>query len=239
MKQTILACLGAAVLLADVNGIPPRKSSSDYPAHEAAGGMTLAAALLTPAEGRNVFTADLDRAGYLVFEVAVYPDPGGQFDMAPDQFTLRANTTGTIIASVPPDATVERIYHGKSASAPQVPGKLNVSTTTVIGYESGSPGRRGGVYAGQSTSVGVGGPPPDAPPPPPPSGASQPPVSRDQLLAELTAREFPDTKVTAAVAGYLYFPKPDVKPKTGFYELTYTPADRSGERIELQVPAKK
>jgi len=235
MHRTLLVCLAVAALLADTNGIPPRKSSADYPAHQAAGDVTMGAVLLTPAEIKNAFTADLDRAGYLVFEIAIYPANGAQIDLGPDQFTLRPNPTGSILATVAPNAIVDRMYHGKT-SAPQVPGRVNVTTTTVIGYESGGgPNRRGGVYAGQSASVGIGDPPPS---PPAPAAGPNLPIDRDQLLAELTAREFPETKATTPVAGYLYFPKPDAKPKSGSYELTYTPADRSGERIVLQVPAK-
>jgi hypothetical protein len=230
VRQPVLICAAAAIFFADANGIPPRKSNADYPAHQTSGDLTIGAAILTPAEIRNVFTADLDHAGYLVFEVAAYPANGAQVDLGPGQFTLRANPTGSIAATVAPDAIVEQMFHGKTP-APQVPGKVNVSTTTEIGYESGSPGRRGGIYTGQSVNVGVGQPPPQ----PAPTGGSKPKVDRDQLLAELTAREFPETKAAAPVAGYLYFPKPDRKPKSGAYELTYTPADRSGDQIVLQV----
>jgi len=237
MQRTLLVCLAAAALFADTNaGIPPRKNTTDYPAHETAGGVTMGAALLTPAEIRDVFTADLDHAGYLVFEAAIYPGKDTQIDLGPDQFTLRAGGSGSILATQSPDTIVNKMYHGKS-SAPQIPGKVNVTTTTVVGWESGGPNRRGGVYAGQGTAVGVGDPPPGSPPAPAPPKPG-PQIDRDQLLAELTAREFPETKATAPVAGYLYFPKPDAKPKTGTYELTYTPADRSGERIVLQVTAK-
>jgi hypothetical protein len=234
MKRTLLVCLAATGLFADVTGIPPRKTPDSYPTHETAGGVTLAAALLTPAEGRTVFIADLDRAGYLIFEVALYPASGQQIGLGPDQFTLRANPTGSILATLAPGTIVDRMMPPKK-TAPQVPSPVNVSSTTVIGYDSGGAGRRGGVYAGESTNVGIGNPPPQ---PPPPAAGSKPTIDRDQLVAELTAREFPETKATAPVAGYLYFPKSDAKPKNGFYELTYTPLDRSGERIILQVPAK-
>jgi len=236
MQRTLLLFLAAAALFADSAGIPPRKNVTDYPAHESAAGTTPAAALLPSAEIRSVFAADLDHAGYLVFEVAVYPQNGVQIDLGPDQFTLRANSSGSILASLSPDAIVNKMYHGKG-SAPQAPGKVAVTTTTVVGWESGGQNRRGGVYAGQGTAVGVGDPPPGSAPLPAPPGPN-PPVDRDQLLAELTAREFPETKATAPVAGYLYFPKADSKPKSGFYELTYTPSDRSAGRIVLQVPAK-
>jgi hypothetical protein len=232
MKRSLLTCLAAAALLADTNGIPPRKSSADYPARQTEADVTLAAALLSPAEAKKVFTADLDRAGYLVFEVAVYAEHGAQIDLAPDQFTLRIVNDKTIVPTSTPDSIVESMFKGKR-STPQIPDKVQVYNTATIGYESGGPGRKGGVYTGGSTTVAVGNPP-AAPPPTSPNA----PVDRDALLAELTAREFPATRADSAVAGYLYFAKPQAKPKNGVYELMYIFSGLNGRNIVLQVPAK-
>lgn len=234
MKRSLLVCIAAAALLADgTGGIPPRNRDSDYPAHQTTGDLTLAAALLSPAEAKKVFTADLDRAGYLVFEVAAYPGNGAQIDLAPDQFTLRSANDTAIVPTSSPDSIVEAMYKGKRTT-PQVPGKVAVYNTATIGYESGGPGRRGGVYAGGSTTVGVGNPP-VAPPPP---SSSNPQVDRDTLLAELSAREFPTVKTSTPVAGYLYFVKPGGRPRNGVYELTYIFSGLNGQNIVLQVPAK-
>jgi hypothetical protein len=235
MKRSFLVCIAAAALLADGNGgIPPRNKSSDYPAHQTTGDLTLSAELLSPAEAKKVFTADLDHAGYLVFEVAAFPENGAQIDVAPDQFTLRSANDTAIVPTSSPDSIVEAMYKGKRSTVPRVPGKVQVYNTATIGYESGGPGRRGGVYTGGSTTVGVGNPP--APPPTPAS--SKPAVDRDTLFAELSAREFPGARTSTPVAGYVYFAKPGTRPKNGVYELTYIFSGLNGQNIVLQVPAK-
>jgi hypothetical protein len=179
-----------------------------------------------------VFTADLDHAGFLVFEVAAYPANGAQIDLAPDQFTLRIANDPAIVPTSSPDSIIEAMYKGKRPTS-QTPGKVQVYNTGNIGYESGTPGRRGGMYGGAGTAVSVG----DAPGPPPPSPAP-PTIDRDTLQVELAAREFPNAKATDPVAGYLYFAKPQAKPKNGVYELTCTMGHVNGGQIVVAVPAK-
>jgi hypothetical protein len=234
MKRFLLACLAASTLFADGNGgIPPRPRSTDYPVQQTTDGLTLAAALLTPAEAKKVFTADLDRAGFLVFEVAAYPAEGARLDVSPDQLTLSLGKEGTLLATSSPEAVVEAMYQGKR-STPQAPGKVQVYNTATVGYETGSAGRRGGLYAGGGTEVGVGDP---GAAPVPPSSPSQPRIDRDSLQVELASREFPSTAAAGPVAGYLYFEK-TVKPRNGAYELRFIRTGVSGQRMVLPVPAK-
>jgi hypothetical protein len=239
MKRPLLACLAAAALFADGNGgIPPRPSSAGYPVQRALDNLTLAAALLTPAEAKKVFAADLDRAGFLVFEAAAYPGGGAPMDLSPDQFTLMAGAGGTLLATSSPDAIVEAMYPRKP-STPRAPGKVQVSNTATIGYETGSAtgnaGRRSGVYTGGGTAVAVGDP---GAAPPPPSSPSQPPMDRDSLRVELASREFPNATAAGPAAGYLYFAKPRSRPKNGVYELRVVLSGVSGRQIVLPVPAK-
>ncbi|HMD71362.1 MAG TPA: hypothetical protein VKF41_08460 [Bryobacteraceae bacterium] len=234
MRRFLLACLAAAALFGGGSGgIPPRPRSTDYPVQRTSDGLTLAAALLTPAEAKKVFTADLDHAGFLVFEVAAYPADGVRADLSPDQFTMSPGTGGVIEPTSPPEAIVEAMYEGKR-STPQAPGKVQVSSSSTIGYETGSGGRRGGVYAGSGTEVSVGDP--GAIPAPPPS-PSQPPIDRDSLQVDLASRELPGTTAAGPVAGYLYFWK-TFKPKKGVYELKFTSTGVNGREIVLPVPAK-
>ena len=238
MKRSLLTCLAAGALLAGgKDGIPPRARSADYPAQRASGDITIAAALLTPSEAKQVFTADLDHAGFLVFEVAAYPAGGAQVELSPNQFTLRTVNDPAMLATSSPDSIVEAMYRGKR-STPQTPGKVQVYNTATIGYESGGAAgtgnRRGGVYAGGGTAVGIGNPGPGAAPQPP----SNPPVDRDTLQVELAGREFPDTQVTAPVAGYLYFTKPRAKPRNGVYQLTLNLSGLGGQQVVVPVPAK-
>src|SRR5271169_2511825 len=78
----------SAMLWAGQNGIRPRPTPDDYPAREKATGFTLAAAVLTPEQVKKRFATDLNR-GYLVVEVAVYPDPGHEVAMAARDFLAR------------------------------------------------------------------------------------------------------------------------------------------------------
>lgn len=235
MKHSILAFVAAATLFGgDSGGIPPRPHVTDYPVQRTLDGLTLAAALLTPAEAKTVFTADPDRAGFLVFEVAAYPVEGSRADVSPDQFTLPLGAARELEATLSPEAIVEAMYQGKR-STPQAPGKVQVYNSATIGYETGSGGRRGGVYAGGGTAVGVGDP---GAAPTPPSTPAKPSIDRDTLQVELAAREFPNTTASGPVAGYLYFRK-SFKPKGGVYELTFNMSGVGGGQIVLPVPAKK
>ncbi len=233
MKRFFLACLAASTLFAGGSGgIPPRPHSTDYPVQRTADGLTLAAALLTPAETKTVFGADLDRAGFLVFEVAAYPAGDAPIEVSPDQFTLPI-PGGALLATSSPQTIVETMYHG-SHPAPHLPGNVQIYNTTDVGYENGG-GRRGGVYAGGATTVGIGRP---GPAPTPSAQSSKPAPDRDTLEVELVSREFPNAAGIAPVAGYLYFEKPRIKPKDGVYELNFTATGLSGKRIILPVPAK-
>jgi hypothetical protein len=233
MKRFFPICLAACAAFAQGSGgIAPRLQSADYPVRKTSGDLTVAAAMLTPAEAKKVFTADLDRAGFLVFEVAAYPEKGAQIDLGPDQFTLRIVNDPAILSSSTPEAIIAVMYKGKP-STPQMPDKVHVYTTANVGYESGGAGRRGGVYAGGGTAVGVG----DAPYPTAPPSTAPAPVDRDTLQVQLAAREFPNTKATEAVAGYLYFSKPQTKPKNGVYQLTFHGSGLNSQPIALDVPA--
>ena len=238
MKRSLLICLAAGALLAGgKDGIPPRARSADYPAQQASGDVTIAAALITPAEAKQVFTADLDHAGFLVFEVAAYPANGAQIELSPNQFTLRIVNDPAMLATSSPDSIVEAMYKGKR-STPQAPGKVQVYNTATIGYDSGGAAgtgnRRGGVYAGGGTAVGIGDPGPTVAPQAP----SNPPVDRDTLQVELAGREFPDTKAADPVAGYLYFVRPRAKPRDGVYQLTLNLSGLNGGQIVVPVPVK-
>jgi hypothetical protein len=235
MRRSLLAFLAASALFADGSGgIPPRPRGADYPVQRTSDNLTLAAALLTPAEAKKVFTADLDRSGFLVFEVAAYPAEGARIELAPDQFTLSLGAgDGTLLATSSPEAIVEAMYQGQRPT-PQAHGKVQVYNSATIGYETGSGGRRGGVYAGGGTAVGIGDPG-AAPPPSPPARSA---IDRDSLQVALAAREFPNTTAARPVAGYLYFEKPRFKPKNGVYELKFIMTGMGGRQIVLPVPVK-
>jgi hypothetical protein len=99
MKPGILVGVIAGMALAAGGGIRPRGSSADYPAHETTGGVTIGAAVVPSDQVRKVFATDLNSGGYLVIEVAVYPDAGREIDLSAGDFMLRAGAdSGTMRA---------------------------------------------------------------------------------------------------------------------------------------------
>jgi hypothetical protein len=77
MKCVGLICLLASLLLAgDAGGIRPRESSADYTAHQTVSGVTFAAAVIPPDQVKKLFATDLNAGGYIVIELAIYPEAG-------------------------------------------------------------------------------------------------------------------------------------------------------------------
>jgi hypothetical protein len=63
MNRLAFVCVAAVTLMAQGRqGIRPRPNASDYPAHEAIAGTTIAAVVLSPDEVRNLFATDLHKA---------------------------------------------------------------------------------------------------------------------------------------------------------------------------------
>ena len=216
---------------ANTSGIAPRASAADYPVHGSAPGVTVAAAVLTPAQVKKLFPMNLDSAGYVVVEVGIFPEAGGQITVDTDQFRLQVGDDRTMRRSMSPSEIMADRRGGKKSSQPKLPGSnLPVSTTATIGYESGGPYNRGGVYGGASTTVGRD--PYGYPPPPDPRVSNRP--DSDDIERELVDKELAMGKTTVPVAGYLYFPKPRQKQKNPSYDLTYK---NEGAVVHLAIPA--
>ena len=259
----LLPLLTAAVLMAgDVPGIPPR-AAAEYAAHSSANGVTLAASVVPAERVKKLFSKDLDRAGYIVVEVAVIPESGTTADFGSDEFTLKVGTDTTILAA----QTAKTVAGGekpKVASKTTVPppGNVHVYNTETIGYESGGYGRKGGVYTESDTGVAVGGRPggydprcdptaagdpraggdprtgrypADCAPMPDPQGPKAP-KDTSGLRQELEDKALPEGRTATAVAGYLYFIRPSAKQKNPDYQLTWY---RVAGEIKLTLPAVK
>jgi hypothetical protein len=207
MKLFLLACLAVAALLAGAgSGIPPLLLSTSYPVHQTVDNLTLAAALLSPAQASKVFGADIDGVGFLVFEVAAYPAEGARIDLSPDQFTLSVPEDGTLLATSSPEAVVQAMFKGKRPDA-RAPRKAPVSNPDGAGDGAAGTGRPG----------------------------SLPPLDRDGWLVGLADREFPDTTATRPVAGYLYFARPRFKSQYGLHQLELILIGWKGRRIVLPL----
>lgn len=234
MKRSCFLVLAAMLMQAGpADGIRPRASASDYPAHETANGVTVAAAALAPDQVRKLFATDLNKAGYLVFEVAVYPEQGKTVDLDSGDFLLKIGADANVLRAASPQA-VASASRQKNTPAARNGKDVNVYPTADVGYESGgydpvTGGRTHGWYTGAGVAVGPGNPQdPNAPPPP---GASD----RDQWAKqrELEDKALPVGKVTQAVAGYLYFPKSSGKNRNTVFNLDWY-SDTA--KLSLPVP---
>ena len=246
MRPAFLLTVAAPLLFAQSGGIPVRPSPTDYATRNLVDGITLAASVVPPDQLRKLFSKDLNREGYVVVEVAVFPESGAPLDISPDEFTMKVGAEGTILTTRSPAAIAAGDKKTTTASSkpPQLPGDVHVYNTATIGYESrtnGPYGRQGGVYTGTGTTVAVGNPP--YPPDGYPNGGPSPqPVPRGAkpdwttLKQELESQELPAGRTALPVAGYLYFLKPSSKEKRPDYELVWY---RTAGQIRLSIPSPK
>jgi hypothetical protein len=231
MRQIFYLTVIAGLLAAagDETGVRPRPSPSDYAAHAVAGGVTVAAAVVPRDQVSKLFATDLNRDGYLVLEVAIFPENGSEFQLADRDFLLVAGSDGATIRPSSPDAIGARYDRKHKPPDPGRRGNIQVYNTAEIGYESGTYNgqRQHGVYTGTGVGVGVGDPGPMAAPP-----ASSGPDGYE-IRQELEGKSLPQGRMDHAVAGFLYFPKPSGKAGKAGYRLTWYGTDN---QVHLTVP---
>jgi len=231
MKRVLSMPLVAALAIAG-SGLAPRGGPSEYPAHASAGRLTVAAAAVSADQAKKIFGARIDQAGYLVFEVALYPEPGSEANVSSGDFALRLGTDGAIMRAAEPDVVAATVIPDPALKAPPTPSRLPVYVEVTMGRQAGDPyGRNGGVYNDQG--IGVGNYP--SPPPPPPNTAAKD-RTRGQLEQSLADKQLPAGRITQPVAGYLYFPKPNGRTRKDGFQLTWF--GESGQ-AKLTVPPAK
>jgi len=209
-------CICSLALCADT-GITPRASSSDYPVHESAKTVTIAAAIVPPDQVKKMFSAAISDQ-YVVIEVAVYPQDGHTFNIDSHDFALRVAGRLTQ-AEKPRDVAPWPEKRGPAANSP-----VDVTTETGVVYSRSSDpinGRRQGV--GTYSGVGVSNYPRPQDPQQNPSGSGRDPHVEEKVLD----KALPEGETTKAVAGYLYFPQYTKKKKTDAVELEYSKDDVS------------
>lgn len=224
MKLRILlfCCLLSTVIGWAGDGIPPRGSAEDYKAHEVSGKVAVGAAYVTPAQVRKLFGEDLDKKGYVAFEVGMFPIGDVEVSVSPDDFKLRQGPDGAITRAATPHMVAGDAYPAAKPDT-QLPG--HIYTTQTVDVVTGSNGKTA-VYTGTTVSNR----PPPAPPPSPTS-----PSNSGALEQRLDEKSLPDVVTKRAVAGYVLFPKP-TGDKHADYELMYFGLDG---QISLKLsPAK-
>jgi hypothetical protein len=227
MKR-ILSLPTVALLAMAASGLAPRGGPSEYPAHASAGQLTVAAAAVSVDQAKKIFGARIDQAGYLVFEVALYPEPGSEATVSLGDFALRLGADGNSVRAAEPEVVAAATIPDHILGQPESQGNVNVSTSS--GHPSTDIGPKGGV----SNSQGIGVTSyPDAPPPP---NAGAKAAARKRLDQSLASKQLPTGRITQPVAGYLYFPKPSGRARKDGFELSW-----SGEngQAKLTVPPGK
>ena len=203
------------------DGIPPRGSADDYPAHQVSGKIAIGAAYVSPAQAKKLFGDDLDKRGYLVFEVGIFPIGDTEAQSSPDEFRLKGKA-GTVTRAATPHMVADDVQPQRSPDT-GIPGNVHVQTAEAVGVISAPYGQHG-VYT--ASSVGVTNyPPPQQPPPARSAGY-------DKLEQQVEEKSLPDIKTKRAVAGYLFFPKPSGD-KHADYELLYLGTDG---QVSLKLP---
>ena len=236
LRTAVWGGFGALVAVAQTgSGVHPRSAPTDYNVFQKTGTAAYAASLLPANQVKNLFAVDISK-DYLVFEVACYPTASNMVSVHPDDFLIKTGSHGEFVHRS--DAvTVASLIQQKNSPRPHPGGRdTEVYTSANIGYESGTDpytGRRvHGVYTGGGVGVGTG--PPEPPPPLPPGSTPQ---DRAILESQLSDKALPSGSFSAPIAGFVYFPKKEIKKRTnGAYDLEYM-SDSSGH-VKLQVPAK-
>jgi len=228
---SLCALLALAMAFAG-DGVPPRGSAEDYAAYDVSGKIAIGASYVTPAQARKIFGEDLDKRGYVVFEVGMFPTGDKEADISPDDFKLRQGQDSSVTRAATPHMVASDV-HQTSPDNADVPSKVHVYTADTVGVYQGSNGQHG-VYTGTSATV-TNYPPPQRPPQAGQSG------SNDKLEQVVEEKSLPDMKTRRAVAGYVFFPKAPApknqKDKHTDFELMYFGIDGQVS-LKLSAPAK-
>lgn len=232
MKRTLcLAALAATVFAADRGGVRPRTNANDYPAHETARDVSVAAAVISPDQAKSLFSTDLSQ--YVVLEVGLFPAANQTIDVNSGDFSLRVGAQGDIVRAANPHAMAAA--NQRKNSPPPARGRdITLYPTATVGVATGpdpvTGQRRRGVYTETGVGVGIGDP--GYPQPPRPGSTDR---DREVMNQELSDKMLPDGPSDAPVAGYLYFRIPP-KARTSALELQYTAP--SG-RVRVLLPSAR
>lgn len=230
-RLTLVTVTISTLTWAQTPGMRPLPDASNYPVHDHLPGATMAAGAVSSARLKAVFGSNIYK-GYIVIEVAVFPDPNEHLALSQRDFVLKIGETGELLRPSAP-STIAFAIDEKNHPSRTVDMRPQVDMTVrgTIGYDSAgtynpsSGKRQGTVYAGSEVDVATGARRPTQ------ARANSGPRVGD-MVTELEARALPETTVSQPVAGYLYFIPPKKKPN-GNYNLDYS---IDAGRLKLSVP---
>jgi hypothetical protein len=238
MKQAVLSLLlSAGLLMAGSPGIRPRADAASYAVHTEQADFSIGTVLIPPEQAKKMFKLDLNRAGYVVLEVGVFPTPGKDVDLYPSDFMLFVGDKSAPLRPVSADTVAEVVAGRQDPPRIRTPGEVNTSAGISVGhgtYQDPVTGRRtSGTATETDAGVGIGGPAPqpcrgyncESTTPVPPTTQPSSTQTANTVSQDLWEKSLPDGKTVHAVAGYLYFPKPPRKAKDATWELRYANAD--------------
>ncbi len=238
MKWVVLLFLSFTLpLVAASPGIRPRADAASYPSSRSEADFSIGAWLIPPEQAKKMFKLDLNRAGYVVVEIGVFPASGKDIDLYPTDFTLYVGDKLAAQRPVSSDTIAEILAGRPEPPRPSSRSGVNSSVGASIGhasYPDPVTGRRtSGTITETEAGVGVGGPAPqpcrgfdcDQNAPVPPVSQPSPTQNANTVSQDLWEKSLPDGKTAHPVAGYLYFPKPSRKAKDAVWELRYENAD--------------
>ena len=188
-----LLCAAALPALAsEREGVVPLGQARDYPHHLDQEDFSVGVKILSSADIKRLFASTLDD-GYIVLELAIYPNDGKLVEVSEKQFILHDDDNRDY-ARAASAAEVARVLQ-KSNAKPE--GRdLTVYPQVGIGYSTGDRYRRGGWQT--STGVGV------AVEPQTPQASTD--ADRKTMETELQEKGLPRGTLAKPAAGYLYFP---------------------------------
>jgi hypothetical protein len=216
----------ASVVSAGPRGTVPKASAGEYRAHAQRNGIGVGASLLSFDQVMKTFnSSDIDRS-CLVVEVALYPEQDNPLPVSMDDFALQVPGNDTIIRPYSARAVATTIEQYQDV------GKTVTTTHAGAGYGWGTEidpvtGQPRKVH-GATTEVGSGVTNEPSGPPPPPAVIQ----AVEEKVAE---KSLPEGTVSAAVAGYLYFPRAMInkKKKNTTLQLQYALKDQT---VVLALP---
>lgn len=216
MKRTALILCLAVAAVAGGPGLRPHPDAGSYPVHKDGDGFSIGARCLSADEVKKTFATDLNKGGYVVVEVALYPKDGQTLSVAPGDFSLRVGGTDMVR---PANAQAVAASLTRPAQDSRGLGRnVNVYPSATVGYENGTDPygrRRSGVYTATGVGVGVGSP---GNGPMPSQGSGR---DRRTMEQELEDQSLPDGDISRPAAGYLYFPVSQGKRKTAALDLDF------------------
>jgi hypothetical protein len=224
-------------LVAASPGIRPRADAASYPSSRSEADFSIGAWVIPPGQAKKMFKLDLNRAGYVVVEIGVFPASGKDIDLYPTDFTLYVGDKLATLRPVSSDTIAEILTGRPEPPHPSSSSGVNTSVGASIGhvsYPDPVTGRRtSGTITETEAGVGIGGPAPqpcrgydcDQNGPLPPISQTSPTQNANTVSQDLWEKSLPDGKTAHPVAGYLYFPKPHGKAKNAVWELRYENAE--------------